>query len=95
MAQLTIVGPPDPGQNKLWENRFHAKTILITSTSSGIGRTTVLVGGSPEQLLALAERISDDLAVWENLLKHLSKQDVCYPAVIARVRRLKNDYSRR
>lgn len=58
-------------------------------------RTAVLVGGSPEQILALAERFPDDLAVWENLLERLGKQDVRYPAVIARIRRLKNDYNRR
>jgi hypothetical protein len=58
-------------------------------------RTTVLVGGSPEQILALAERFPDDLTVWESLLEHLSRQDARYPAVIARIRRLKSDYKRR
>lgn len=52
----------------------------------------VLRSGALELLLRLAERLKDDLRVWEALLEHLPEQDPRYPAVRSWVRRLSARY---
>lgn len=52
----------------------------------------VLRSGAPELLFRLAERLRDDLRVWEALLERLPKQDPRYPAVLSWVKRLSAHY---
>lgn len=46
----------------------------------------------PEPLYRLAQKLPDDLTLWEALLQRLPAQDPRYPAVLAWVRRLSAQY---
>ncbi|GIW35473.1 hypothetical protein [Meiothermus sp.] len=48
--------------------------------------------GALELLLRLAERLKDDLRVWEALLARLPEQDPRYPAARSWVKRLSARY---
>ncbi|WP_234553682.1 hypothetical protein [Thermus caliditerrae] len=55
-------------------------------------RKAALSQGSLEALYALAERLRDDLELWEALLERLSPLDPRHPAVLARVERLRREW---
>ncbi|WP_117238095.1 hypothetical protein [Thermus sediminis] len=55
-------------------------------------RGAVLASGRPDLLLALAERLGEDLEVWEALLERLSPEDPRLPIARARVARLRREY---
>jgi len=52
----------------------------------------VLAQGDTENLFLLAERLGEDLEVWEALLERLPSQDPRLPIVRARVARLRREY---
>lgn len=55
-------------------------------------RQAVLAQGDTENLFLLAERLKEDLEVWEALLERLSPEDPRYPIARARVERLRREY---
>ncbi len=55
-------------------------------------RRAVLASGDQEALFLLAERLGEDLEVWEALLEGLSPEDPRYPIARARVERLRREY---
>ena len=55
-------------------------------------RQAVLAQGDTENLFLLAERLGEDLEVWEALLERLPSQDPRLPIVRARVARLRREY---
>jgi hypothetical protein len=55
-------------------------------------RRAVLAQGEVESLFLLAERLGEDLEVWEALLEGLSPEDPRYPIARARVERLRREY---
>ena len=55
-------------------------------------RQAVLAQGDSENLFLLAERLGEDLEVWEALLERLPSQDPRLPIVRARVARLRREY---
>ena len=46
----------------------------------------------PEWMLKLAERFEDDLEVWEHLALHIPRQSQHYAFVLAKVKRLREDW---
>ncbi|MBS3934196.1 MAG: hypothetical protein KGZ35_07555 [Truepera sp.] len=55
-------------------------------------RSGVLQARDPGLLYGLAQRLEDDLELWEATLETLSPHDARYPATLARVRRLRAEY---
>jgi hypothetical protein len=55
-------------------------------------RSSVLLARDPGLLYALAQRLEDDLELWEAALETLPPHDSRYPATLARVRRLRAEY---
>ena len=55
-------------------------------------RQAVLAQGDTENLFLLAERLGEDLEVWEALMERLPSQDPRLPIVRARVARLRREY---
>lgn len=55
-------------------------------------RAAVLAGQNPDALMLLAERLPDDLEVWEALLAAMPPSDLRYHVILHRVRRLKHRY---
>ena len=55
-------------------------------------RRAVLAQGEVESLFLLAERLGEDLEVWEALLERLSPEDPRRPIVQARVARLRREW---
>lgn len=55
-------------------------------------KQAILHQPDPELLYRLAQKIPNDLALWEALLAHLPEQDPRYPALLAWVRRLSAQY---
>ncbi|BCZ86837.1 hypothetical protein TthAA37_10350 [Thermus thermophilus] len=56
-------------------------------------RRAVLAQGEVESLFLLAERLGEDLEVWEALLERLPLQDPRRPIAQARVARLRGEWS--
>jgi cytochrome c-type biogenesis protein CcmH/NrfG len=52
----------------------------------------VLAQGEVESLFLLAERLGEDLEVWETLLERLPPEDPRRPIVQARVARLRREW---
>ncbi|MCH1927345.1 hypothetical protein L6232_21315, partial [Shewanella sp. C31] len=55
-------------------------------------RQAVLAQGDTENLFLLAERLGEDLEVWEALLERLPPQDPRRPIAQARITRLRREY---
>lgn len=55
-------------------------------------RSRVLRARDPGLLYALAQRLEDDLELWEAALETLPPHDSRYPATLAQVRRLRAKY---
>lgn len=55
-------------------------------------RQTVLASSDAEALLLLAERLGDDLELWEAVLVALSKHDPRRALALARVKRLREEW---
>ncbi|WP_436410924.1 hypothetical protein [Thermus scotoductus] len=55
-------------------------------------RQAVLASGRLDLLLTLAERLGEDLELWEALLERLSPEDPRLPIAQARVARLRREY---
>lgn len=55
-------------------------------------RQAVLASRDPEALLLLAERLGEDLELWEALLESLPPQDPRRPFVLARTARLRREW---
>ncbi|WP_243094293.1 hypothetical protein [Thermus thalpophilus] len=55
-------------------------------------RRAVLAQGEVESLFLLAERLGEDLGVWEALLERLPSQDPRLPIAQARVERLRREW---
>lgn len=56
-------------------------------------RRAIIANKDTSLLLELAERIGDDLEIWELALDALSPNDPRYPAVLARIERLQREYA--
>jgi cytochrome c-type biogenesis protein CcmH/NrfG len=56
-------------------------------------RRAVLAQGEVESLFLLAERLGEDLEVWEALLERLPPEDPRLPLARARVERLRREWS--
>ena len=55
-------------------------------------RQAVLASGRLDLLLTLAERLGEDLELWEALLERLPPEDPRLPIAQARVARLRREY---
>ncbi len=55
-------------------------------------RQAVLAQGDTESLFLLAERLREDLEVWEALLERLPQEDPRLPIARAQVARLRREY---